>query len=523
MTPTTPPWVPGNFHVEDSTLVACVVSGVTTLVCGVVASAGVFLGKVPRGTTRRLTGTRVLLCSYVAAGLIHLFGFTPILLAAVVHNNRRLEIESWACSVGWLAWTWAWAVQVVGVVSISYERYRAVTRPMADPLATRLALLLAGLSWVCGGVVAVLVAGGLPHSVLKLACAPAIDAHHPDLDFLKALVFVVTPGGLLGYCILGYLWVRTIVVARRQGCILAGNNDEADRKASDVGVGSCGRSQCPCHGEVELVTVSRSSGAFCPSCVSRGWWTLTPKPQDRLQALVRPLGQWTAPLLVHSTSSSMGKHIPSTASDTTQKMVLAQSGGEMGGSRCPSPALPGHAPDQEDTFTLGGVYIGSLESHIRTHQAICSGLNYRSQGCQTGEMETSPPVIEWRMHPSASREELPQRPSLAHVGVQCMELLEDTTLRLQTSGLGQVEGDVCVRDARARLTGRTRVEAGRARPAFVMALVQAMFWLPLPIASLTLYLMPVEVGWAWQVMLLTLSFTSLAPALAPAAFIIAAR
>lgn len=160
---------------------------------------------------------------------------------------------------------------------------------------------------------------------------------------------------------------------------------------------------------------------------------------------------------------------------------------------------------------------------FQTHQTICSGLNYRSQGCQTGEMEASPPVIEWRMHSSASREKLPQCPSMAHVGVQCLGLWEAAAPHSPASGLGQVAGDVCVRDARAQLMGRTRVEATRALPAFIMALIQALLWLPLPIASLTLYLMPAEVGWAWKVMLITLSFTSLAPALAPAAFVVAAR
>lgn len=53
-------------------------------------------------------------------------------------------------------------------------------------------------------MVGVLVAGGLPHSVLQLTCSPAVHAQtEDDLDFLKALVFVVTPGGLFGYCVLG--------------------------------------------------------------------------------------------------------------------------------------------------------------------------------------------------------------------------------------------------------------------------------------------------------------------------------
>ncbi|KAG7174556.1 hypothetical protein Hamer_G016461, partial [Homarus americanus] len=501
--PTSPDPTP-EFYVDEGVLLVCLVSGVTTLVCGVVATAGIYLGDVPKGAAHKTTGARVLLCSYAAAGLLHFLVFTPVLMSALVHNNNG---------------------EGVGVVTITYERYTAVTSPLSNQLSTRLGLLLAGWSWVCGGVVGVLVAGGLPHSILQLTCRPA--AHTRNDDFLVALVYVVCPCGLLSYTTLVFIWFRTIAAAKSQGRVDTSSveHDAGGEVVSGVGVELCRRVRCPCHVEVELVTIARTSTAFCPSCVTDGWWTLPAQPD--LQTLVCSAGQWTKPVLVEKSHSTP---LPqeSDTSDLARTLILAQCGTEMDGSLCPTPS---NHQEREDTFTRGGVYIGSLESHMRTHQAFCSGMNVRSQGCQTGEVEASPPVIEWRLHPSASREDHFQPPVVAHVEVQCNGLMEDVEphpqalglreavdLRPQPPELAGLVGDVCVRDARARLTGRTRVEAARALPAFFMSLVQVLLWLPLPIMSLTLYLTHTEPVWAWRALLTTLALTNLAPALAPAIY-----
>lgn len=52
--------------------------------------------------------------------------------------------SAWACSVGWVAWGWAWGVQVLGVVAISYERVKAMNRPLRGVLHPRTAVFLAG-------------------------------------------------------------------------------------------------------------------------------------------------------------------------------------------------------------------------------------------------------------------------------------------------------------------------------------------------------------------------------------------
>ncbi|XP_037785600.1 uncharacterized protein LOC119581278 [Penaeus monodon] len=402
---------------------------------------------------------------------------------------------------------------------ITFERYVAVTSPITGQLSCRLGLLMAGISWVFGGVVGVLVAGGLPYSVLQIVCSPVSQEDHGgDREFMVAMLYVVAPGGLLAYALVVCFWALMASAVREQGKVSV----SAGGIVKEMGVGECGRPRCPCHGEVELVTIARTSGAFCPTCASSGWWADIPQPQDKLQALLCSIGQWTAPLLVGASSSSsvtqpaLTKGDPSKGDAETSKGVS-------------SSTIPGTPLDEEDTFTLGGVYIGSLESHIRTHQAFCSGMNVRSQGCQTGELEASPPVIEWRIQ--MSTEELSRAsPTLVHVATQCSFTGEGEWPRPSRSPsqrsacqVLQVSGEVCVRDARARLAGRTRVEAGRSVPAFLLVLLQMLLWLPLPITALTLYFSSCSATWAWRVLLVILAVTNLSPALTSAVYLVAAR
>lgn len=74
-------------------------------------------------------------------------------------------------------------------------------------------------------------------------------------------------------------WALMASAVREQGKVSV----SAGGIVKEMGVGECGRPRCPCHGEVELVTIARTSGAFCPTCASSGWWADIPQPQDKLQ------------------------------------------------------------------------------------------------------------------------------------------------------------------------------------------------------------------------------------------------
>ncbi|XP_069988948.1 uncharacterized protein [Penaeus vannamei] len=520
-----PPDLSGEYYVDGPLLATLVVLSVVSLVVGLGADFGLLLRDVMRGVKRRkrqkagLNCGRVLLCSYASAGLLHTLVYTPVLIAALIRNNARESASAWPCNVGWLVWAWSWAVQLVGGVMITFERYMAVTSPISGQLSSRLGLLMAGISWVFGGVVGVLVAGGLPYSVLQIACSPVSHGGHGgDRDFMVVMLYVVTPGGLLAYALVVCFWALMASAVREQGKVSV----SAGGIVKEMGVGECGRPRCPCHGEVELVTIARTSGAFCPTCASSGWWADIPQPQDKLQALLCSIGQWTAPLLVGASSTSSVAQPALTKGD-------APKGGAETSKGVSSSTIPSTPLDEEDTFTLGGVYIGSLESHIRTHQAFCSGMNVRSQGCQTGELEASPPVIEWRIQ--MSTEELSRAsPTLEDVATQCSFAGEGEWPRVSRSPsqrsacqVLQVSGEVCVRDARARLAGRTRVEAGRSLPALLLVLLQMLLWLPLPISALTLYFSSCSATWAWRVLLVVLTVTNLSPALTSAVYLVAAR
>ncbi|MPD01005.1 hypothetical protein E2C01_096515 [Portunus trituberculatus] len=74
------------------------------------------------------------------------------------------------------------------------------------------------------------------------------------------------------------------------------------------------------------------------------------------------VSQWAAPLLAGSTSSLPASG--SAPSPTLHPEALLE------GSRSPSPVYSRRSSMlEEDTFTHGGVYIGSLQSHIRVSEA----------------------------------------------------------------------------------------------------------------------------------------------------------
>ncbi|XP_063844739.1 uncharacterized protein LOC135091224 [Scylla paramamosain] len=113
----------------------------------------------------------------------------------------KKPVSAWACSVGWVAWGWAWGVQVLGVLVISYERVRCMGRPLQGVLAPRTAIFLAGAAWLCGGVVGVTMGKGLQCSLVSRG-QPGVAVG-------------VLAGALLPVVLLGGLWTHGIRKLRR--------------------------------------------------------------------------------------------------------------------------------------------------------------------------------------------------------------------------------------------------------------------------------------------------------------------
>ncbi|KAK8378719.1 hypothetical protein O3P69_009436 [Scylla paramamosain] len=233
-------------------------------------------------------------------------------------------------------------------------------------------------------------------------------------------------------------------------------------------------------------------------------------------AIMFTVSQWAAPLLAGSTSSLPASG--SAPSPTLHPEALLE------GSRSPSPVYSRRSSMlEEDTFTHGGVYIGSLQSHIRAHSGLCRDQNVRSQGCQTGEEEVSPPVVEWRVLPPTptQQEALPlPAPSaeMADIGVQCCAGMEATSPSPRDSKMA-LAGEM---DRLVVYQNSSQVVAKSAAPAFLLSLVQALLGIPLPLIGLALQLMDTRPVWGWRVTLTALAFTSPSPALAHCAYLWAA-
>ena len=155
----------------------------------------------------------------------------------------------------------------------------------------------------------------------------------------------------------------------------------------------------------------------------------------------------------------------------------------------------------------------------QAHSGFCTDQNVRSQGCQTGEEESSPPVVEWRvLPPTPTLQEtppLPAAPQVADIGVQCCGGIEAASPHPRGN---RVAGEL---DRLLVHENSCRVEAVNATPAFVLSVVQALMGIPLPLIALALQLMDPGPVWAWRVTLIALAFTSPAPALAQGAYLFA--
>ncbi|KAK8378779.1 hypothetical protein O3P69_009477 [Scylla paramamosain] len=158
------PRIPASeFEAEWWVVAVCV----TALVCGALTSARLLHhGTSSTRSSFHTAASRVLLCSQASAGLLQVTVSSPVLLLALADCYKG-KVSAWACSVGWVAWGWAWGVQVLGVLVISYERVRCMGRPLQGVLAPRTAIFLAGAAWLCGGVVGVTMGKGLQCSLVS--------------------------------------------------------------------------------------------------------------------------------------------------------------------------------------------------------------------------------------------------------------------------------------------------------------------------------------------------------------------
>ncbi|XP_068232483.1 uncharacterized protein [Palaemon carinicauda] len=504
------------YSISTIVMAVCVILCVVTLVSGMAVVCGVLSGDggFRRTMFSKFNSARILQCSHVAAGILNIMIFTPTLLSAVIRNYLHQEPVDWLCNLGWLTGTWGWTVQLFGTSLINYERFAAVTSPITGQVSTSTSLILAGISWICGGAVAGMINGVFKESPIILICTCK-----SDFDYLDSIIYVLLPLGLVTYAITGCFWVVIVVAAKRQGRVTASRDCSLENESS---VGSCSRPKCPYHREVELVTIAKSSSPFCPRCATIGWWATSPRPENRTQALLSSVGKWTVPLVLGMNNVNSSIPQGKTNPPSSDHHLSIPYSGEMSTSPCPSPG-PFSKGNHEDTFTMGGIYIGSLESHIRTHQAFCSGLNIRSQGCQTGTTEVSPPVIEWRMNTSHSSEKL-NRPQMTHVGVQCnpKDFSNESQTEQTVSYMLQLAGEVCVRDARARLAGRTHLEYARTLPVFMLTLCQIILWLPLAVTVLIVKFTCYSVE-GWEAIIITVCIGNLSPAFAPLLYFAAAR
>ncbi|XP_050730805.1 uncharacterized protein LOC127005736 [Eriocheir sinensis] len=464
-TPSEPPQEPsaGEFEAEWWVLVVCVIG----LACGALTSARL----LHHGTSANLrrfpsTAARVLLCSQAAAGLLQVTVASPVLLLALAYCYGG---KVCVC-VGWASWGWAWGVQGAGALAIAYERVRVMGRPLRGVLAPRTAVILAGAAWACGGAMGVAMGKGLQCTFPSSSSSYSFSScGHPSV---AAAVLVAA-----------FLPLLLLVVLWAQG--------------------------------VRRLRQAPATSTSCPAYVREvpKWRLTTPQPSDNLEAIMFTVSRWAAPLLVAAPSScSPPPGRPSKPALHAEALLE--------GSRSPSPVYSRRSSMlEEDTFTVGGIYMGSLKSHIRAHSGFCTDQNVRSQGCQTGEDEASPPVIEWRvLPPTPTLQEPPPvltAPEVTSVGVQCCSVAQTPS---QTPRGGSLAKDF---DRLVVWETSVKVESSRAAPALALSAVQALTGVFLPLVVLGLHVGAPGSVWAWWVILLALTVTNPAPALAHCSYFLA--
>lgn len=156
----------------------------------------------------------------------------------------------------------------------------------------------------------------------------------------------------------------------------------------------------------------------------------------------------------------------------------------------------------------------------QAHSGFCTDQNVRSQGCQTGEEEASPPVVEWRvLPPTPTLQEAPPDPiipEVTSVGVQCCSAIQAPSPSTRSSGMAKELERLVVCE------NSMRVEAARAAPAFVISVVQVLMGVPLPLVAMALHLSDPGPLWGWHVTLMALMVTIPAPALTHGAYLLMA-
>ncbi|KAK3872017.1 hypothetical protein Pcinc_014807 [Petrolisthes cinctipes] len=504
-TPLTPSDDYKSFHVEGSIMLwVCFSAGLVTLLCGTVTNVKMLYSTLDshRISSSTTVSMKVLLRSHTAAGLIHVWVVTPVLLTTLFFKFVQQELASWVCTAGWGAWVCAWAAQGLGVAMLSYERYGVLTRPLTGLISPHLARTLAGITWACGGVVGVVVATvGHPHSLLQLTCSATDHHFNTRRDFLVPLLYLLPAHFLL--CLpVGWLWIhtRSATLRERQVALHV-------KRMSGPGTSVIGEDG-----------IEDSVSAHLHAAPT-DWFS--PQPQDSIQEALSSSTQWTVPFLLGVSPQNSATQDAHLERGHSQVVKASNESGIIHGSS----SSPSCQTLDDDTFTLGGVYIGPLQSHIRvimfqqTHSAFCSGLNSRSQSSQTGEDEISPPVIECRVLPPTPTQTAPLppliSPTTASVSVQC----SDSWGAVNSLPFFSTPGILNMQTARANARRVTQTDIRQAVAITTLGVVYVVGWLPLSLTTLICHITPPSPEWTWWVLMSVFSFTGLTTAIAPAAYV----
>ncbi|KAK4311608.1 hypothetical protein Pmani_016896 [Petrolisthes manimaculis] len=452
--PLTPSDVEGkSFHVEGSIMLwVCFSAGLVTLLCGTVVNVKMLCSTLDshRISSSTTVSMKVLLRSHTAAGLIHVWVVTPVLLTSLFFKF----------------------VQQVGI------------------------------TWACGGVVGVVVATvGHPHSLLQLTCSATDHHFNTRRDFLLPLLYLLPAHFLL--CLpVGWLWIHTRFATLRERQVAL-----HVKRMSGPGTSVIGEDGI-------------KDSVFTHLHAAPTDW-FSPQPQNSIQEALSSSTQWTVPFLLGVSPQNLATQDAHLGRGHSQ---VVKASNESGIIHCSS-SSPSCQTLDDDTFTLGGVYIGPLQSHIRqTHSAFCSGLNSRSQSSQTGEDENeiSPPVIECRVLPPTPTQTAPLPPLIppttASVSVQC----SDSRGAVNSLPFFSTPGILNMQTARAKARRVTQTDIRQAVAITTLGIVYIVGWLPLPLTTLICHITPPSPEWIWWVLMSVFSFTGLTTAIAPAAYVLTA-
>ncbi|XP_022106459.1 D(2) dopamine receptor-like [Acanthaster planci] len=436
-------------------LISSAVILLLSVICGIVGNVLVCVS-VYRNRNLR-TANNAVLVNLAVADLVVCFTGIPIMLAEVFNSFSDCHpYGGIICPVQTFFHVTSSSVQLVTLVSISFERYEAIVRPFETKKKRRRVIVGTTLSWIMAIVIAVPASVLLKKSSLYLLCT--CQLHEQPSDYVHILIISPLGIGCLVCVVLFYLKIFRTVRKHVKEKHQSRDSYSGETRRTEKRLQNLLRSYCCCCCSRTNVVGAVSDLPGQPVIATNS----TPPTRNMID---RP--------------SVSGLQSVQNWADNRIKDTNEES---YGGRSSPNnPVGIGEQAERSVSPDTGVGSFGAPQENTDRKQIVSARQDDPVKGPASNTLQPKALVIAIvPATPSGVSPSAEERPQLPDMASQRVSVQENSASRRKS---GDIQGSVCVLNPEMRIRGRRNLEAKTAKRASYIIGVFSLCWLPLFVMS----------------------------------------